>query len=89
MSVSGILVNAAPGDLTALSERIGDLPGVCVHYRDDDTGRLIVTLEAASLNEEIEGLRRIQQLDGVVAADLAYHNLQSADRPASPAHPTS
>ena len=54
MSVSGILVNAAPGDLTALSERIGDLPGVCVHYRDDDTGRLIVTLEAASLNDAIK-----------------------------------
>ena len=89
MSVSGILVNASPGDLTALAEELGSLPGVCVHYRDDATGRLIVTLDAASLNEEVEGLRRIQRIDGVVAADLAYHNLQSADRPDAPALSTS
>ena len=90
MSYSGIVVRAQPASLTGLVKALADLPGIEVHQSDPATSRLILTLEAASVDDEIEGLRRVQRVPGVVSADLVYHRLQGGDEPAatSPSSPT-
>ena len=75
MSYSGILVRAVPGDQSALASRLDALEGTRVHQQDPDGGRLVLTLEAVTVDEEIEGLRRIQREPGVISADLVYHRV--------------
>jgi nitrate reductase NapD len=75
MSFSGILVRALPSQVPALAPRLDALAGVRVHQTDPESGRLIVTLEAGSTDDEVAGLRRIQQVPGVVSADLVYHRI--------------
>lgn len=79
MSVSGILVRTRSDRMSRLATSLGELPGVRVHQQDPENGRLVVTLEAGSVDEEIEGLRRIQKMPGVISADLVYHWLPEDD----------
>ena len=87
MSFSGIVVRAATTDLESLAQRLGAVPGVQVHQRDPDSNRLILTLDAETVDDEIDGLRRIQCMSGVASADLVYHLLgdkeELADRDAA------
>lgn len=85
LSYSGIVVRARPAALAELAPGLSELPGVQIHQQDADSGRLVLTLEAASVDEEIEGLRRIQCFPGVISADLVYHRLPAdADRSNQP-----
>ncbi|GAB4369620.1 MAG: hypothetical protein Kow0062_03660 [Acidobacteriota bacterium] len=70
---SGIAVIAWPERLAEVREALGRLEGVEVHHEDAASGRLVVTQVAGSVDEQMDGLRRIQRLDGVLAADLVYH----------------
>jgi nitrate reductase NapAB chaperone NapD len=78
LSYSGILVRARPAGLPDLAARLAALPGVRVHQQDPARGRLVLTLAAETADEEVEGLRRIQRLPGVISADLVYHRLADA-----------
>ena len=73
MNLSGILVVAKSGHLDSVVDGLGALPGVEVHHRDDDTGRLIVVQEAASIDDEVEGLKRIKGIPHVILAEMTYH----------------
>jgi nitrate reductase NapD len=73
MNLSGILVVTRPDRLEHCAERLATLPGVDVHIKDASTGRLIVTQEAASVAEEVDGLKRIKALPDVVMAEMVYH----------------
>jgi len=84
MGLSGIVVCAKLDDLAELALLLSELPGVNVHQRDAATGRLVLTLEAASADEELDRLRRIQGVPGVVSADLVYHRVaDDVEPPAS------
>lgn len=48
------------------------LPGVEVH-QEDPGGRIVVVLEAEDVRAETEGLRRIQAVPGVLAAEMVVH----------------
>ena len=73
MSYSGIVVRANPAGLAEVAERLVELPGVQVHQKHPESGRVVLTLEARTSDEEVAGLRRIQTIPGVVSADLVYH----------------
>jgi nitrate reductase NapD len=79
LNLSGILVAAQPDDVDAIVAQLNELPGVSVHQRDDETGRVIVVQEAASVQREVEGLKRIKALPKVVFAELVYHYLADDD----------
>jgi len=40
------------------------------HFGDKETGKIIITIEGADVNEEIEKLMKIQQAPHVIAADM-------------------
>jgi nitrate reductase NapD len=71
MHIAGVLVQAHPAQLAALSERLAEVHGLEVHHTEDD-GRIIVTIEGASRRDVAEALTTLQTMDGVLAASLVY-----------------
>jgi nitrate reductase NapD len=76
MNISGIIVTAAPGRLQDVATSLAELPGIDVHYQDPDHRRLVVTQEADSVGAEVEGLKRIKAVAGVVYAEMVYHSFE-------------
>ncbi len=83
MNISGILVVAGPGRLDTVKEQLGRLEGVDVHQHDPASGRIIVTLEAEDVSGEVEGLKRIKALPGIVLAEMVYHYFEDDPHPVS------
>ncbi|MEE4379316.1 MAG: chaperone NapD [Candidatus Competibacteraceae bacterium] len=73
MNLSGILVMVPPAQLAAGIDTLNALPGVEVFHTEAETGRIVDVQEAATVEAEIDGLRRIQQLPQVIMAELVYH----------------
>jgi nitrate reductase NapD len=73
MNLSAILVLARPERLEACAATLSALQGVEVHHRDPDGGRLIITQEAETVSDEVDGFRRIQAQPDVIVAELVYH----------------
>ena len=83
MNLSGILVVASPGIIETVVEQLNELPGVTVYHRDDPTGRIIIVQEAETVHAEVDGLRRIKALPGILFAELVYHYLADDNSDAS------
>ncbi len=81
MNVSGILVVVSPSELEVGIAALNGLPGVEVHHTDEATGRIVVTQEAETVNDEVEGLKRIKALPGVAMAEMVYHYLDEDGLP--------
>ncbi len=44
----------------------------CEYHLSSGDGRLIVTLEGESVNDEIQSLTKIKQIPGVISAEMVY-----------------
>lgn len=73
MHYSGILVVSDPRRADDCARGVEALPGIEVHLRYPESGRLIAVQETATAGEQEAGLRRIQALPGVVFAALVHH----------------
>lgn len=80
MNVSAIYVVSQPNRLAACVEAIETVPGFSVYHKDPERPRLVAIQEAPTIEAEMEGLRRIQSLPGVIAAELVYHYFEDAGR---------
>lgn len=76
MNISGVLVQAHPEKLQAVSSCLQAMPGVEVHA-GSDTGKLVVTIERDSDEETTRTFDAINLMDGVLAALLVYHQQES------------
>lgn len=74
MNMSAILVLVRPDRMDATVALLNGTRGVEVHCRDDATGRLMVVLEAPSIDDEVAGMRGIQALPNVLSAELVRHH---------------
>ncbi|HEY5657391.1 MAG TPA: chaperone NapD [Myxococcota bacterium] len=72
MTISGIVVACRPEDLEATAGAVDALPWADVHYRDP-RGRLVVTIEAADVDESVDRLGALQRLPRVLSAELAQY----------------
>jgi nitrate reductase NapAB chaperone NapD len=72
MHFSSILVTSAPTSYSRCVDNLESLPGVEVHFRYPDRGRIVVTQETATREEQEEGLRTIQSLSEVLVAEFVY-----------------
>jgi nitrate reductase NapAB chaperone NapD len=79
MHYSGIIVSCNPTSIEACAVDLRQHPGVDVYMSDPDTGRIVVVLETETLPQQEDGLRAIQNLPHVRAADLVYHHFGDAD----------
>jgi nitrate reductase NapD len=73
MNLSGIVVICKPLNLPAVSTALAELPGVEVHFEDPDQGKIVVVQEAETVHAEMDGIKRIKRLPGVILADMMYH----------------
>lgn len=76
MNISGILVVVRPEQTDATIEQLQALPGIDVHHIDAASGRIVITQEAKSIAAEVDGLKRIRALPGIVLAEMSYHNFE-------------
>lgn len=83
MNLSGILVVVQPARLAEACAALERLPGVEVRHLDATGGRVVVVQESPTVDDEVEGLKRIQSLPHVVFAQLVYHYFggDAADSP--------
>lgn len=85
MHVSGILVLTRSHDVDDCVQGLRALPGVEVRYAQPGTGRIVVVQESATLEQQEDGLRRIQALPRVVSAFLVQHVIDPDPLDAVPA----
>ena len=71
--ISAILIVVPVAEIDPTVARLETLPGVEVRHTDLASGRLLALQEAATVSAEVEGLKRIQALPGVVLAEMVYH----------------
>lgn len=80
MNVSSMVIKTAPDSMSNVMESLKDA-GLCdIHFHD--LGRIIVTIEGESIGEEMQRMKAIQNMPGVLSAELAYsyseHEIQKA-----------
>ena len=73
VNLSGIAVSVRADQFEQTISKLGDLPGVEVRHRDAGSARIVVIQEAESVDAEVEGLKRIKSIPGVLVAELVYH----------------
>lgn len=71
MNVSSIVVRTAPEYLSQAIEEINAISLCEVHFYDTD-GRIIVTIEGERIQDQVETMKRIQDLPFVLSACLQY-----------------
>ena len=79
VTVSGIVVRCRPEDRGPVRAALRALPWADTH-QEDESGRLIVTIEARDVDHSSERLLEIQSLPRVLSADLAGYVID--DEPA-------
>ena len=82
MPVSGIVLTCEAGCVDAVAVRIAALEGVEVHGVLPD-GRIVAVVEADTVDDEVALVSELQEIEGVVSVQLAYHNFEDfeAERP--------
>ncbi|MEQ1897060.1 MAG: chaperone NapD [Vicinamibacterales bacterium] len=77
LHVAGLVVNAAPADVERVENLVSAQPGFVVCARDVSTGRMAVTLETGSVDEQEAGFAWLSALPGVRTVSLACHHIDS------------
>lgn len=75
MPVSGVVLTCAAGSADDVAVRISALAGVEVHGVLPDN-RIVVVVEADTVDGEIALVSALQEVDGVVSVQLAYHHFE-------------
>ena len=57
-------------------DHLSGLDGIDVHHIEAATGRIVITQEAESISDEVDGLKRIRALPGIILAEMSYHNFE-------------
>ena len=73
--ITSLVVHVLPPHLAALEQQLGGLEGAQVHGRHV-SGKLVVTLEAASAGAILERVAQIEGLPGVIKASLVYQHAE-------------
>ncbi len=73
LSYSGLCISARREEMAAVEQMLNQRPGLEVHARDLQSGRLIAVQECATVEQHQQRLRELQTLPGVLTADLVLH----------------
>lgn len=84
MHYAGLLIIARPDRLEDCAQQVAQCPGVEVYVTEASSNRLVAVLETDSLEQQEDGLRRLQGLGAVAAAELVYHYFGQADGQEAP-----
>lgn len=88
VNISAILVVVKPEDLESMKLQLAALSGLQIHHVDAPTGRLVVTQEAMTIDDEVSGLRRLQGVPGVILAEMVIHHFEQESEDTGTVAPT-
>ncbi len=71
MNVSSILVKTLPEHTGNVIKSINSIDFCEVHFSNKE-GKVVVTIEGESINEQMESMKSIQALPNVSSANLVY-----------------
>ncbi len=70
MNISGIVVKTTEDKYRSVLKALGS-SGICeVHFHEK--GKIIITIEGESTDEEIKKLKIVESMDGVLSAEMVY-----------------
>ena len=72
--IASLVVLCQPGNLDAVAESICLLPGLEVPERDE-RGKLVALVEAPDEASLLDAIRSVEDLPGVISANLVFHQL--------------
>lgn len=76
--ISSVVVQTRPSDMVAVIQRLGAIPGACVHAAQN--GKIVVTLETGSEHALAQHLNQMSLMDGVYTATLVFHHVETESR---------
>ncbi len=71
MNISSVVVRTKPEHVKEVLQALED-SGMCDVYFHDDTGKIIVVIEAESTDEEVFKMKAIRSLPKVLSAELVF-----------------
>ena len=71
MNVSSIVVKTDQEHLQEVMDSINEIDLCEVHFYDSE-GKIVVTIEGESIDEQMERMKKIQAIPNVVSANLSY-----------------
>ncbi|MCD6555854.1 MAG: nitrate reductase [Bacteroidetes bacterium] len=71
MTLSSIVVQTTPENLNKVIERLKKSE-LCEYHLHDKKGRIIITVEGKTVEEEILKLQQIQKFPKIVSAEMVY-----------------
>ncbi len=75
MVISGIYIETIPGGANNAAALLAEINGVEVHHIEDDY-KIILTIEAESINKSYEIAETFKPIDGILTICLAYSNFE-------------
>lgn len=73
MNLSAILVTTAPDNTLNMIETLNNIQGVEVFHHDQSSGKIIIIQEAEAIHDEVNGLKGIKKLPGIIMAEMVEH----------------
>lgn len=70
MNISSIVVQVLPKYVDEVLEVLENADFCEYHFHDKNIGKIIVTVEGESVDDEIRNLKIVQSLEHVIAADM-------------------
>ncbi|CAM2780792.1 chaperone NapD [Helicobacter burdigaliensis] len=70
-NVSSVVVMCKAKDVESLWERLPKILGVECHFKDE-SGKIVITIEASCIEEEIKTLKQVEAQEGVILAQMMY-----------------
>jgi nitrate reductase NapD len=77
--IASLVVHSAPRHTQRIADAVAAIPDAEVHGLSMDTGKLVVTLEAASADALMAQVQQIQRTEGVLSAALVYQCADTVD----------
>ena len=71
--VAGLVVQAQPHNIPAVSAALNELPGSEVAASDAEHGKLVVVMEAERSDVLLNQMESARNIAGVLAVSLVYH----------------
>lgn len=69
MNISSIVVQTLPKNLEEVIKALKE-SDVCDYFMHDELGRIIITIEGESVQEELKKLKVIESIPNVISADM-------------------
>jgi nitrate reductase NapD len=71
MNISSIVVNVSPDYFDEVLDNLENSPLCDVHF-NDKLKTIIITLEGTGVAQETEKLRKIQEMEHIISAEMSY-----------------